>query len=123
MTVSSGKEPERLDGGEWQDEESSPDAAVEEVGGERGVRPGEGGVVVEREAGRASRPSRVVRVRRRGGGGGGGRSGRERVRADGLERGRRAKGAPEQRRRGAAAEEHRRRRRASDWLVVGLCWM
>lgn len=43
------EKPEGLDGGEGEDEEASAEAAVEEVGGERGVGAGEGGVVVERE--------------------------------------------------------------------------
>jgi hypothetical protein len=78
---------------------------VEEVGGERGVRAREGGVVVEREGG-GGLP--VVRVRRGGGGGSG-------VRADGLERGRGAEGAPERRGQREAAAVHRRRVRFGGW--------
>jgi hypothetical protein len=77
---------EGLDGGEGEHEEASAEAAVEEVGGERGVAAGEGGVVVERE------------VR--------GAVGVLGVRADGLEGRLRAEGSPElgRRRRGNADE-------------------
>lgn len=73
---------------------------MEEAGRERAVGAGEGGVVVQREAGG---PRLVVRV---GGKGGGGSLQRERVRADGLEGGFRAEGSPlrGRRRRGDGGE-------------------